>query len=137
MKTVSAVTLDDTDRKMLRALQGDGRMTNADLARAVNLFDGAGSLVDRLTYGDNAAAGGPRTQEASGRATSAAALGANNATLWVLSSVGDVEGSYLSQSEAIGSPGLTSFAAPVPEADTWAMLLAGLGLLGFMARRRA
>lgn len=25
---------------------------------------------------------------------------------------------------------------PVPEADTWAMLLAGLGLVGFMARRR-
>lgn len=114
-----------------------GYTNNIGRADELNLFDGAGSLVDRLTYGDNAAAGGPRTQEASGRATSAAALGANNATLWVLSSVDDVEGSYLSQSEAIGSPGLTSFAAPVPEADTWAMLLAGLGLLGFMARRRA
>ncbi|WP_343731339.1 MHFG family PEP-CTERM protein [Duganella sp.] len=28
-------------------------------------------------------------------------------------------------------------AAPVPEADTWAMLLAGLGLVGWQARRRA
>ncbi|MTV38419.1 MHFG family PEP-CTERM protein [Duganella radicis] len=28
-------------------------------------------------------------------------------------------------------------AQPVPEADTWAMLLAGLGLLGWQARRRA
>lgn len=28
-------------------------------------------------------------------------------------------------------------ALPVPEADTYAMLLAGLGLVGFMARRRA
>ncbi|SHN12273.1 PEP-CTERM motif-containing protein [Duganella sacchari] len=28
-------------------------------------------------------------------------------------------------------------AAPVPEADTWAMLLAGLGLLSWQARRRA
>jgi hypothetical protein len=27
--------------------------------------------------------------------------------------------------------------SPVPEADTWAMLLAGLGLLGWQARRRA
>lgn len=27
-------------------------------------------------------------------------------------------------------------AAPVPEADTWAMLVAGLGLMGFIARRR-
>ena len=26
--------------------------------------------------------------------------------------------------------------SPVPEAQTWAMLVAGLGLLGFMARRR-
>lgn len=41
MKTVSAVTLDDIDRKMLRALQADGRMTNADLARAVNLSESA------------------------------------------------------------------------------------------------
>lgn len=30
----------------------------------------------------------------------------------------------------------TAMAAPVPEADTWAMLLAGLGLMGFIARRR-
>tara|TARA_R110002124_G_scaffold67458_5_gene183156 strand:- start:575 stop:1201 length:627 start_codon:yes stop_codon:yes gene_type:complete len=41
LKTVSAVTLDDTDRKMIRALQGDGRMTNADLARTVNLSESA------------------------------------------------------------------------------------------------
>lgn len=41
MKTVSATTLDDTDRKMLRALQKDGRMTNADLARVVNLSESA------------------------------------------------------------------------------------------------
>ncbi|MBN8529147.1 MAG: Lrp/AsnC family transcriptional regulator [Caulobacterales bacterium] len=41
MKTISAVALDDIDRKMLRALQTDGRMTNADLARAVNLSESA------------------------------------------------------------------------------------------------
>ncbi|MDP3873095.1 MAG: lamin tail domain-containing protein [Methyloversatilis sp.] len=114
-----------------------GYTNNIGRADELNLFDGAGSLVDRLTYGDNAAAGGPRTQNFSGRATTAAALGANNATLWVRSSVGDIEGSYASLSGAVASPGMTSFAAPVPEADTWAMLLAGLGLLGFMARRCA
>ncbi len=41
MKTVSAVALDATDRKMLRALQADGRMTNADLAKAVALSESA------------------------------------------------------------------------------------------------
>lgn len=37
MKTVSTVALDDTDRRMIRVLQDDGRITNADLARIVNL----------------------------------------------------------------------------------------------------
>ena len=46
MKTVSAVALDDTDRKMIRALQGDGRMTNADLARTVNLSRALERLSD-------------------------------------------------------------------------------------------
>jgi hypothetical protein len=27
--------------------------------------------------------------------------------------------------------------APVPEPETWGMLLAGLGLVGFMARRKS
>ncbi|MCQ9376619.1 FxDxF family PEP-CTERM protein [Methyloversatilis sp. XJ19-49] len=113
-----------------------GYTNNIGRADELNLFDGAGSLVDRLAYGD-ATIGGPRTQNASGRATTEAALGANDATQWVLSSVGDVEGSYASLSGAIASPGMTSFAAPVPEPETYAMLLAGLGLISFMARRRA
>lgn len=38
---------------------------------------------------------------------------------------------------AITNQGIYTFAvAAVPEADTYAMLLAGLGLVGFMARRR-
>jgi Lrp/AsnC family transcriptional regulator, leucine-responsive regulatory protein len=41
MKTVSAVELDGTDRKMLRLLQQDGRITNADLARQVALSESA------------------------------------------------------------------------------------------------
>jgi PEP-CTERM motif len=32
---------------------------------------------------------------------------------------------------------LTYMTAPVPEADTWAMMVAGLGLMGFVARRRS
>lgn len=41
LKTIFAVALDDTDRRMIRALQADGRMTNADLAKAVNLSESA------------------------------------------------------------------------------------------------
>tara|TARA_R110002124_G_scaffold76106_1_gene204066 strand:+ start:383 stop:868 length:486 start_codon:yes stop_codon:yes gene_type:complete len=41
LKTISAVTLDDTDRRMIRALQEDGRITNTDLARIVNLSESA------------------------------------------------------------------------------------------------
>ena len=32
---------------------------------------------------------------------------------------------------------LAGYLAPVPEPETYAMLLAGLGLVGFMARRKA
>jgi predicted extracellular nuclease len=113
-----------------------GYTNNIGRADELNLFDGTGSLVDRLAYGD-ATIGGPRTQNVSGRAITAAALGANDATQWMLSSVGDTEGSYKSLSDAVGSPGVTAFAAAVPEPETYAMLLAGLGLIGFVARRRA
>jgi hypothetical protein len=38
----------------------------------------------------------------------------------------------------VTADGMVSFAnpAPVPEASTYGMMLAGLGLVGFMARRR-
>lgn len=39
----------------------------------------------------------------------------------------------------MSSNGVLSYnvaAAPVPEADTWALLLAGIGMMGFMVRRR-
>lgn len=36
----------------------------------------------------------------------------------------------------LGDPVMAAYTAPVPEPETWAMLLAGLGLVGFMARRR-
>jgi hypothetical protein len=36
-----------------------------------------------------------------------------------------------------GGASIASIAAPVPEAHTYAMLLAGLGLVGFMAQRKA
>ncbi|MBX2929629.1 MAG: DUF3616 domain-containing protein [Saprospiraceae bacterium] len=72
----------------------------------INLFDAGGFLVDRLTYNDEGTApvNGPRTQNASAWVT-AAALGNNTANQWVLSTLGDVEGSYTSNDDAIGNPG--------------------------------
>ncbi|MFZ5528044.1 MAG: lamin tail domain-containing protein [Pseudomonadota bacterium] len=96
----------------------------------INLYNGA-TLVDRLTYGTN-----PKTDGSSGHATSLAALGANKVNLWTLSSVGDIEGSWRSVAGTIGSPGQTSFAPAVPEPETYAMMVAGLCVVGAMARRR-
>ena len=96
----------------------------------INLYNGT-QLVDRLTYSKTL-----QTADVSGHATSLSALGANNVSLWALSSVGDVEGSWRSVAGTIGSPGQTSFAAAVPEPETYAMMVAGLCVVGAMARRR-
>lgn len=114
----------------------------ANLGRAdeINLFDSAGQLVDRLTYNDQGSGtvDSPRTQRTSARPGSLAAIGANNASLWVLSALNDVEGSHRSsvgsgESFETASPGTTSFAptpAPVPlPAAAW-LLLSGLGVIG-------
>jgi len=44
----------------------------------------------------------------------------------------------LAGSASIGKDfvGLTAVTAPVPEAETYGLMLAGLGLVGFMVRRR-
>lgn len=112
-----------------------GYTNNIGRADQINLFNGT-TIVDTLTYADNGAAGGPRTQNASGIAKTFAALGANDAKQWQLSVVGDFESSFASANGDIGNPGYTSYAAAIPEPETYALLLAGLGLLGFMARRR-
>jgi predicted extracellular nuclease len=113
---------------------GENSKDNLGRNDEINLYDSSGSLVDRLTYGDQDIPGSIRTQNVSGQPGSSAALGANDASLWVLSKVGDVEGSYASASGDIGSPGTT--AVPIPGA-AW-LLGSGLaGLMGFVRRRAA
>lgn len=82
-----------------------GGVTN-NLGRGdqINIFDGAGALVDRLTYGDQVFPGTIRTSGASGW-VSLAGLGADDVHEWTLSSLGDGEGSLASTGGAIGSPG--------------------------------
>lgn len=71
----------------------------------INLYDGSGTLVDRLTYGDQTfAPGSIRTSGTSGWVT-AAGLGNNQISQWVLSVVGDAEASYSSTVAEKGSLG--------------------------------
>ena len=115
-----------------------GGITN-NLGRSdeINIYDASNALVDQLTYNDQGSGTvkGPRTSGASAVPQSLAYVGANDASHWVLSSVGDVNGSWKTAAGDIGNPGYSSL-APVPEPGTYAMLLAGLGLVGFAARRR-
>jgi hypothetical protein len=80
-----------------------GYTNNLGRADQINIFDATDTLVDRLTYGDQTV-GGPRTTGASAWVT-AEGLGANDATEWTLSTVGDAEGSAASTAGPIGSPG--------------------------------
>lgn len=107
--------------------------TNLGRADEINIFDVSNALVDRLTYGDNTI-GGPRTQNTSGVPQSPAAVGVNDVTQWTLS-VSGVDGAITSTGGFIGSPGSTTL-APVPEPETYALMAAGLVMLGVAARRR-
>ena len=110
---------------------------NLGRADEINVFDSQGTLVERFTYGDVAFPGTPRTVSVSGNPGSAAAVVPSTVTSdWVLSSVGDSFGSYASLDGDIGNPGVYVF-APVPEPETYALMIAGLALVGTMVRRRA
>ncbi len=104
---------------------GVGLSATAD---AVNIYNGvAGTLQARVTFGASDASSPFQTFNN--------AAGLNNAAISTLSVVG-VNGAFtaLNSATQVGSPG--RIAAPVPEADSYAMLLAGLGFMGFISRRR-
>ena len=115
-----------------------GYTNNLGRADEINLFDGSGVLVDRLTYGDTLLPGTIRTQTAGGTPVSLAALTSQTvqAGQWVLSATTDVYGSTAANTGDVGNPGLFTL-APVPEPETYALMLAGLGLIGAIARRRS
>jgi MYXO-CTERM domain-containing protein len=104
------------------AIIGDNTR-NLGRSDEVNLYDDGGQLVDRLTYNDQGGLG-PRTAGYGGNPSSPAALGANNANLWVLSYVGDGFGSHVSSVGNTGNPGVY-----IPEPATLLLGLAGLALL--------
>ncbi len=82
-----------------------GSTNNLGRDDEINLYDASGTLVDRLTYGDDVKYPGTiRTNNISGYVT-AAGLGANMISQWKLSATGDAEGSYKSSGNDVGSPG--------------------------------
>ncbi|MCC6950558.1 MAG: CotH kinase family protein [Phycisphaerales bacterium] len=91
--------------KVLGGLGAVGTGGN-NLARndEINLFDNTGTLVDRLTYGDQTFPGSPRTQNASGQ-TCAEHLGQDDVTGWFRSALGDANGTRASAGNDLGTPG--------------------------------
>jgi hypothetical protein len=81
-----------------------GNTTNLGRNDQINLYDGSGALVDRLSYGDQTFPGTIRTQNFSGWPCDTA-IGANNIFDWFLSAVGDPQNSYTSANGDVGNPG--------------------------------
>jgi hypothetical protein len=103
---------------------GVGLSASAD---AVNIYNASGVLQANVTFAASDAIAPYQTFDN--------AVGLNNAAISTLSVVG-VNGAFVASNDVseIGSPG--KIAAAVPEADSYAMLLVGLGLMGFISRRR-
>ncbi len=100
-----------------------GNAANLGRNDEINLFDSGDALVDRITYGDQDIPGTIRTQGSSGWPC-ATAVGANDITSWVLSTLSDEQGSVVSTEGNVGSPGaFVSFTCPDP--DTGACCEAG------------
>ena len=107
----------------------DGTTDNLGRSDEINIYDASNTLVDRLTYNDQASPKqGPRTQNIS-CSIPASDYGLTTASsTWVLSSVGDEYGSWQSTAGEVGSPG------QVPEPATIATL--ALGVAALLRKRR-
>jgi hypothetical protein len=96
----------------VRILGELGMVTGSNLGRndELNIYDASGTLIDRLTYGDEDFPGSVRTQRVSGNPAVASALGSNDVSLWVAAETGDAQKSRVNASGDVGSPG--SFREP-------------------------
>lgn len=97
---------------------------------SIIITDSLSNLIDSLAYGDQDE-GTVRTQNASAWAF---AVDLDTPASFVLSTVGDAQGSWTSTGGDIGNPG-SYLSAPVPEPSTYAAI-AGVLALGLAIRRR-
>lgn len=105
-------------------------VNNLGRSDEINIYDNTGTLVDRLTYGDQTFSGTIRTQNKSGWNTPAGTTPWGNVTTaWKFSVVGDSQQSKASVGGDIGSPCVF-----VPTPGT--VMLAGFGLLAASKKRR-
>lgn len=105
-----SVILTESDASAFRSAWGlcegykvIGGLASANLGNGdeINLYDATDALVDRLTYPN----GGPPLANGFSAWVPASALGANDASQWVLSASADAEGSIASSGGAVGRPG--------------------------------
>jgi hypothetical protein len=111
-----------------------GGSSNMGSSDTLNIYtssaQNAGTLIESVSY-SGTTAGVSRNRPL-------AAIGAVANAQFVNSSVGDVFGSHLAagqSSQDLANPG--SFLPPIPEPKTWALMIAGFGLVGASLRRRA
>lgn len=95
----------------------DSKASNSSVAQS-DVFAGVNGAINKYSSGANGWAGQSFTFTATGSQTT------------LQFSTADYKSEY------VGLDNVTVTAAPVPEPETYAMMLAGLGALGFMARRR-
>lgn len=110
-----------------------GNTNNLGRADEINVYDGSGTLIDRLTY-DDATIGGPRTQNVSGNIL-IANLGGNLANLALASFIGDVFGSATSTDVPVAFLANPGHYLSVPEPDAIALLAFGAVALLTAGRR--
>lgn len=106
-----------------------GNTVNLGRSDEINIYDASDALVDRLTFGDQVFAGTIRTQNASGWTTPDNLEDDAIDAGWVLSTIGDAQGSYASTNGDIGNPG--TYVVPEPSA-----LVGCVGALALVRRRR-
>jgi len=90
----------------VKVVTGLGTTGGNNLGRndQINVYDDSGTLVDRLTYGDQNFPGTFRTQGTSARPC-LIAVGNDDVENWIASSVGDLNNSVTSTGGDVGSPG--------------------------------